>query len=644
MQALWLAFESIAGKGISLFFIFKFLYYTSLIVSAQALPIAVLLSSIMALGNLSENYEFAAVKSASISLLRLLRPLIVLTLVLSVFNFFFLNNVYPYAILKQKNLMWNIKKKKPALALIPGSFNTEIPNYQIKFDEKYGEEQNFLKKVLIYDLSSGRGNKKVITAKTGKIASEEGSKYMTLILYDGYYYEDHYSNVRSVKQIDKMPASSAKFKEYTFNIDVSSFSDDDLSDEKFKNSYNMLSLDQLNDTIPFMKGHYDGYIESKSRSLYNKVLAHELYQKEDTVLKELNPEIYENFDVNGKIGVINSASNLVKGSINNVKAYEKTMKVKRKRLNLYDVEFYNRIAFSLSCLILFFIGAPLGSIIRKGGFGLPMILAICIYVIYFFANTFGRNLAEESSITAIGGSWISTVVMVPFAVFLTKRASKGMSLINISSINRAIRRLENVFVKEIKEEIPQDSHEPVQILEAERQITEKFKPLSDNKLIDIVQNYKQYDYTKGHREVALELLAERGITREELIYTGKFENQKRKDAFRNYRLFTKNSKITFILYSFLILSNIALIIARNNLSLNNVVSVITEVIFLYITIFLSLIYFIKTLISYARLKKALNEKLDALFYLSFSPFGLALFIILYFYTKNQAKEKIDSIR
>ena len=132
MQALWLAFENIAGKGISLFFIFKFLYYTSLIVSAQALPIAVLLSSIMALGNLSENYEFAAAKSASISLLRLIRPLIFLTLILSVFNFFFLNNIYPYAVLKQKNLMLNIRKKKPALALVPGSFNTEIPGYQIK--------------------------------------------------------------------------------------------------------------------------------------------------------------------------------------------------------------------------------------------------------------------------------------------------------------------------------------------------------------------------------------------------------------------------------------------------------------------------------------------------------------------------------
>lgn len=445
MQALWLAFESIAGKGISLFFIFKFLYYTSLIVSAQALPIAVLLSSIMALGNLSENYEFAAAKSASISLLRFLRPLIVLTLFLSILNFFFLNNIYPYAILKQKNLMLNIRKKKPALALIPGSFNTEIPNYQIKFDEKYGEEENLLKKVLIYDLTSGKGNKKVITAKNGKIVTEEGSMYMTFILYNGHYYEEHVKKTRSYKQVDKMPASSADFKEYIFNIDISAFSEDDLSKEKYKNSFNMLSLQQLKDTIPVIKADYDEYLLSKSKSIYNKGTVKELYEANDSIAKyELEENVLENFKLNEQVSLLSSAINSLKSSVNNVESSLKTMKRNRKRLNLYDVEFHNRIAFSLSCLILFFIGAPLGSIIRKGGFGLPMILAISIYVIYFFANTFGRNLAEESSVSAIVGSWVSTVLMLPFAFFLTRRASKGMGLFNIDVF---LQPITNMFKK-----------------------------------------------------------------------------------------------------------------------------------------------------------------------------------------------------
>jgi len=442
MQALWMAFESIAGKGIGLFFIFKFLYYTALVVSSQALPIAVLLSSIMAIGNLSENYEFAAVKSASISLMRLIRPLILLTFFISVLNFLSLNYVFPYATLKQKNLTNNIKKKTPALALVPGSFNTEIPNYQIKFDEKYGDEQNLLKKVLIYDLSSNKGNKKIITAETGKIISEEGSKYMTLVLYNGYYHEEFIPKRRSINNMSKMPASNANFKEYAFNIDISKFTDDDLEEEKYTKSYNMLSLGQLKDTIPTMKISYDEYLTSKSNSIYVKVYANELYQQNDSVdTKQFTPIILDNYDLRGKIDVLNAAINNVKTTAKNIKTDTKNIQWKRKKLNLYDIEFHNRIAFSLSCLILFFIGAPLGSIIRKGGFGLPMILAISIYVIYFFANTFGRNLAEESSLSAIVGSWVSTIVMVPFAFFLTRRASKGMGLFNIDVFLQPLTRL-----------------------------------------------------------------------------------------------------------------------------------------------------------------------------------------------------------
>ena len=442
MQALWMAFESIAGKGIGLFFIFKFLYYTALVVSSQALPIAVLLSSIMAMGNLSENYEFAAVKSASISLMRLIRPLILLTFFISVLNFLSLNYVFPYATLKQKNLTNNIKKKTPALALVPGSFNTEIPNYQIKFDEKYGDEQNLLKKVLIYDLSSNKGNKKIITAETGKIISEEGSKYMTLVLYNGYYHEEFIPKRRSINNMSKMPASNANFKEYAFNIDISKFTDDDLEEEKYTKSYNMLSLGQLKDTIPTMKISYDEYLTSKSNSIYVKVYANELYQQNDSVdTKQFTPIILDNYDLRGKIDVLNAAINNVKTTAKNIKTDTKNIQWKRKKLNLYDIEFHNRIAFSLSCLILFFIGAPLGSIIRKGGFGLPMILAISIYVIYFFANTFGRNLAEESSLSAIVGSWVSTIVMVPFAFFLTRRASKGMGLFNIDVFLQPLTRL-----------------------------------------------------------------------------------------------------------------------------------------------------------------------------------------------------------
>lgn len=440
MQVLWQTFENIAGKGISLPFILKFLYYTTLIITPQALPIGVLLSSIMALGNLGENYEFAAAKSAGISLQRLVRPLVFLTIILSAINFLFLNNVYPYAILKQKNLYLNIKKKKPALALVPGSFNNDIPGYQIKFDEKYGEEENLLKKVLIYKLSKSKENKTVITAERGKIISEEGSRYMTFILYDGYFYQEHLKSGTSLAKQKSMPASNATFKEYEFNIDISALDGSDgLDDERYKNSYNMLSLNQLSDTIPDLKSNYDEVLALRAKNIYSSVSAKDLYKYPDSLInKNVNPVILENFALREQISILNSATTKTNRSFSSIKNNIKTIKLKRKILNFYDTEYYNRIALSLSCLILFFIGAPLGSIIRKGGFGLPMILAIAIYVTYHFGNTFGKNLAEESSITSFLGSWLAAIIMTPLGILLTRRATRDKGFFNINTFTLPI--------------------------------------------------------------------------------------------------------------------------------------------------------------------------------------------------------------
>ena len=452
MQVLWLAFDSFAGKGISLVIILKFLWYTMLLMAPQALPIGVLLSSIMTLGGLSENYEFAATKSAGISLPRMVRPLIILTIILSAVNFVFLNNVYPYAMLKQLNMKVNIKKKQPSIALVAGSFNTELPNFQIKFDEKYGEENNLLKKVIIYDLSDRKGNNKIITAKKGKIISDEGSRYMTLILEDGYYFEHHIKNGAPIKEKQKMPASHAYFDEYTINIDISSLSGDDLEKERYKTQYNMLSLNQLKDTIPVMKKNYDSHISSRAKNLFLSIDVDDLHSYPDSIInKELSLNTLENFNPREVKIILSSSISKIDRTLNNIKSNKETIKRKRKYLNLYDIEFYNRVAFSLSCLLLFFIGAPLGSIIRKGGMGLPMILAIAVYVLYFFTNTFGRNLAEESSITAIFGSWLSVLLMLPLAITLTIRASKDKGLFDFKSFfTSIINTFKNIFSKKEK--------------------------------------------------------------------------------------------------------------------------------------------------------------------------------------------------
>ncbi|WP_299521664.1 LptF/LptG family permease [uncultured Lutibacter sp.] len=446
MQSLWLAFDEIAGKGIDLFFILRFLGYLALMLTPTALPIGILLSSIMALGDLSENYEMAAIKSAGISLKRVIKPLIFLILFISALNFVFLNNIYPWATLKQKNLYLNMKKKKPALALVPGAFNTEIPGYSIKFEEKYGEEDNLLKNVQIADLSEAKGKIKVITAEKGIISSDEGSKYMTLTLENGNYYEEHITKSYRPKDRAKMPASKATFNTYTINIDISSFNDDStLDDEKIKEHHGMLSIVQLDSISKRNKITYDEYIKNQADYFFNIIETKKLYKYQDSLIPDnLDSIILNNFTLKNKSIVLNESIQLLKRTTDRNKSQKKNFKDKRKLLNLYDHEIYYRISFSLACLVLFFIGAPLGSIIRKGGFGLPMIMAIVIFVIYFFISKLGGNLSEESAISALFGSWLSTLILLPFGILLTRRATQGMGIFNIDSI---LDNLKKLFIK-----------------------------------------------------------------------------------------------------------------------------------------------------------------------------------------------------
>lgn len=441
MQALWLAFDEIAGKGIDLFFVLKFLGYLSLILTPTALPIGILLSSIMALGNLSENYEFAAIKSAGVSLRRVMKPLIIFTLFLSALNFVFLNNVYPWATLKQKNLYLNMKKKKPALALVPGAFNTDIPGISIKFAEKYGEEENLLKDIQISDLSAGIGKVKVITAEKGEISTEPGSKYMTLKLENGYYYEDHVK--RSMNRDDRArnPGSKAQFKNYSINIDISSFNDDEsLDDEDITTAHGMLSAYQLDSISKEKKIAYDKKLESQANYVYLTINANEMYNHPDSLKSaDLKPEILDNFNTYNKTLVLNESIQSVQRIVRRSTNQMEMSKRERKILNLYDYEYGYRIAFSLACVVLFFIGAPLGSIIRKGGFGLPMIMAIIIFVIYFFISQLGKNLSEESAISAQLGSWLATIILLPFGILLTRRATQGMGVFNIDNFFNKIK-------------------------------------------------------------------------------------------------------------------------------------------------------------------------------------------------------------
>lgn len=499
MQALWLVFDDIAGKGIEIIIIFKFLWYMCLFVTPQALPISVLLASIITMGNLGENYELAAIKSAGISFFRFLRPLILTVTIISVANFFFINYTYPYASLKQKNLILNIKKTQPTMALIEGSFNDEMTGYSIKFSKKYGEENNLLKDVLIIDTRGSKEDQITITAKKGKITTEEGSKYMTLVLEDGYYFQDNTSTKKSKKDRQMMPYEMAKFKKYNFIIDISDLTSADLEEEKYKYHYTMKNMGQLQASSDSLKASYDNYVNVKFQSMKTQILTKNMSLPLDTTkykvldteklqnfdgkmdieilpqeeirkldnspigtitkdsvkntlikkkkLKIINPNILENFDTRRRLAVLQQAEKASKSKLTNIQSYKDYFKKKRKNLNNHDYQFHFILTSSISCLLLFFVGASLGSIIRKGGFGYPMIIAIIIYVAYHFTNTFGKNMAEESSISAAIGGWLGTLVMGPLAIFFTISASKDRGLLNFGVILKPFKKLINRLKK-----------------------------------------------------------------------------------------------------------------------------------------------------------------------------------------------------
>ncbi|MCF6350208.1 MAG: LptF/LptG family permease [Flavobacteriaceae bacterium] len=446
MQILWQQFDKIAGRGLGVSIILKFLNYTTLMVLPTALSIGILLSSIMALGNLSENYEFAAIKSSGVSLYRMLRPLIILMLILSTLNFLFLNYVFPYATYESKNLVRNIKKKRPAMALIAGSFNSDIPDFSIKFSEKYGVENNLLKDVLIYDLRSKKYNNKVITAKYGEITTTPGSKYMTLVLKNGYYVEDINEKTLTLNN-DKMPSVKSSFKEHQINFDISKL--DKIDDKKTDQHYEMMSLNQLIDKVDKLeKPHKDNIINNTKR-YYQRVKAKGLVK--DTIdLSVYKSNILANFNSKNKLKILQNTKREVTQIGNLYKGLHKNFSWKKRQLNNYKIEYHKRIAFSFACLVLFLVGAPLGSLIRKGGFGVPMITAIIIFVIYFFIGVLAKGMAESGKISPFLGGWLSTIIMFPFGLFLMYKAINDKVGIDLGKIALNFAKL---FVRK-KESIP----------------------------------------------------------------------------------------------------------------------------------------------------------------------------------------------
>jgi lipopolysaccharide export system permease protein len=425
LQTVWLFISELAGKDLDFFMVIKFLVFSMPRIVPLVLPLSVLLASIMTFGSLSENYEFAAMKSSGISLQRAMRSLTVFILLLSVVAFVFANNVIPYAEYKFINFRRNIAQAKPAMAIAEGQFS-EIGNYTIKVQKKSGENGNLLSDVIIHIKSNtGEGNKTVIKANRGELVSSEDSNTLKLLLFDGYFYEDVYP--KKYEERNRLPFAKATFKRDVINIDLSKLNTDADTGE-ITNTNTMLNISELKYTLDSLNTNYKKDIKSYAENIYQRINTNPYTPNIETTSNtpfELNQQL-NLIDRERKIQVFNVAKNNVEGTVFSIDSSKFEMDEKQKNINSHWIALYDKFVIAFACILMFFIGAPLGAIIRKGGLGLPIVFAVAIFIIFHFINTFGKKVAQENGITPFLGTWMSTMVLSPLAIVLTYRATNDI--------------------------------------------------------------------------------------------------------------------------------------------------------------------------------------------------------------------------
>jgi lipopolysaccharide export system permease protein len=446
LQTVWLLIAELAGKDLDFSMVLKFLLFSMPRLVPLVLPLSILLASIMSFGDLSENYELAAMKSAGISLRRALQPLFLFVVILSIAAFLFANSVIPYAEYKFINFRKNIAQAKPALAIAEGQFS-DVGVYNIKVNKKSGENGENLTGITIHKKSElGDGSRIVIKAKNGKLVSSKDSNTLQLILNDGNYYEDILP--KNYEDRPKMPFVKTAFKKNIITIDISEFNKIDVDNENITNTNTMLTTSELRYTIDSLRKNYKTDITSYTDNINQRVGFQKSTQpvvKIKKIKKKFNPNLLAYFTSNQQLDILNLATSNLESVKYSLETSNTEFKSKQININGHLIALYDKFVIAFACFLMFFIGAPLGAIIRKGGLGLPVVFAMLIFISFHFANTFGKKLAEEGSLTPFLGSWMASLALTPFAILLTYRATNDIGLINMDVLLAPIQQ----FIKKI---------------------------------------------------------------------------------------------------------------------------------------------------------------------------------------------------
>ncbi|MCX6252717.1 MAG: LptF/LptG family permease [Bacteroidetes bacterium] len=434
MQFLWKYIDDLVGKGLEWYIIFKLLFLASSTFVPLALPLAILLSSLMTFGNMGEHYELVSMKTAGISLSRIMRPLIILSILVSLLAFYFANNVLPTANLKFISLLYDIRSKKLAFNIKEGVFYNGIEGFVIRVGRK-DADGNTIHSVMIYNHSKRQGNISLTTADWGRMELTPDKRFLIFRLFNGTNFEER-NDLRGA-EITR-PFQRTIFKEQYQLFDLSTFQLTRTDEKLFKSNYEMLNTRQLMLMIDSIRHQYKNdqrYFEKSFLNSYAFLAAYDTLKKDPLLIKNAKypADITTTLSSAEKRHLMEVARMTASSFRDNAEMNRQSLYGRSKLLHKHEVVLHKKFTFSIACFLLFFIGAPLGAIIRKGGLGLPAVISTIFFLLFWILSFTGEKYTDEGVLPAYQGMWIAPAVLLPIGIFLTYKATVDASLLDIDS-------------------------------------------------------------------------------------------------------------------------------------------------------------------------------------------------------------------
>jgi lipopolysaccharide export system permease protein len=451
MQFLWRYLDDLVGKGLETSVIIELMSYAALSLVPMALPLSVLMASIITFGNLGERFELLAIKASGVSLLKIMKPLIIFNVIVTFVAFFMANEVIPVTNTKFATLLWSIKSQRPEMIIKEGAFSNDIDGYSIKVN-KVDQNNGALLGIMIYDHTEQKGNVSVTLADSGFLNISDNKQFMILTLFKGETYTDVKTSDRDVKKT--FPFRRERFEKEEVIINVKDYNLKRADENYFKDGYKMLKNNQLSmDIDSFGKIYIDrvklatvgiNYNARLNENIQNNFKPDSLKKlkvAEDKVVNYNFDSLFSNINTEKKIIIIGEAQRNAQTNQRNIIQYDADLYNRLKWMNRYIVEWHRKYTLSLACIIFFFIGAPLGAIIRKGGFGMPIVVSILLFISYYLVSMIGENMAREG-VWAVGSAmWFSTVIYFIISIFITHQAITDSILLNSDMYGKLMEKL-----------------------------------------------------------------------------------------------------------------------------------------------------------------------------------------------------------